>query len=263
MVISCAMMLRGWLVVAAAALGGCDSVLHFQQIPTCWDGTLGEHDEDGDGISDGCDNCPADSNPSQADHDGDGVGDVCDSHPDDAHDHLAFFDGFAQTTDAWVGTGATTWTFDGESAMQSDPTPFGELFLHGRVFSGATVEIRFTVPVPPTVYTRVGVYVGSAEVDPYNSPGVLCTINQDPAGAALWAYDDTKAGGAQTMVPLEPGAEGTLFASATASCTGSRADGATAAVALAGVAADDGEIAVHVQNTVATITSVTVFEPDP
>jgi choice-of-anchor B domain-containing protein len=36
-------------------------------------------DRDSDGIADGCDNCPARSNPDQADADGDGVGNVCDN----------------------------------------------------------------------------------------------------------------------------------------------------------------------------------------
>lgn len=36
------------------------------------------NDTDGDGINDGCDNCPASANPDQADIDGDGIGDICD-----------------------------------------------------------------------------------------------------------------------------------------------------------------------------------------
>jgi len=38
-------------------------------------------DDDGDGFSNGCDNCPAIANPDQADADGDGVGDACDNCP--------------------------------------------------------------------------------------------------------------------------------------------------------------------------------------
>lgn len=37
----------------------------------------GTEDTDGDGIRDGCDNCPATYNPDQADSDGDGIGDAC------------------------------------------------------------------------------------------------------------------------------------------------------------------------------------------
>ena len=36
-------------------------------------------DSDGDGLRDGCDNCPFVSNPNQSDGDGDGVGDLCDN----------------------------------------------------------------------------------------------------------------------------------------------------------------------------------------
>jgi hypothetical protein len=41
-------------------------------------------DSDGDGIPDGCDNCPANPNPDQLDADGDGRGDACDPCPDEA-----------------------------------------------------------------------------------------------------------------------------------------------------------------------------------
>ncbi len=41
--------------------------------------TAGLPDSDGDGASDGCDNCPATPNGAQLDADGDGVGDLCDA----------------------------------------------------------------------------------------------------------------------------------------------------------------------------------------
>jgi len=45
---------------------------------------LGVPDSDGDGVSDGEDNCPLVANPGQTDTDGDGLGDACD--PDDDND---------------------------------------------------------------------------------------------------------------------------------------------------------------------------------
>ena len=40
-------------------------------------GDLQFHDEDGDLLDDGCDNCPGIMNADQRDLDGDGVGDLC------------------------------------------------------------------------------------------------------------------------------------------------------------------------------------------
>ena len=47
----------------------------------CAVGCDSDGDDDGDGIPNGQDNCPAIPNPDQSDADGDGVGDVCDDSP--------------------------------------------------------------------------------------------------------------------------------------------------------------------------------------
>ncbi len=71
----------------------------------------GSNDTDGDGISDGQDNCPTEPNPDQIDTDGDGLGDACD--PDAGNDP---YEGMANSTliealqRAHEGHSGTTYT---------------------------------------------------------------------------------------------------------------------------------------------------------
>lgn len=65
-------------------------------------------DQDGDGVPDASDNCPAAYNPSQTDADGDGEGDVCDSDDDG--------DGWDDTDETFI----TTDTLDDCADLASD-----------------------------------------------------------------------------------------------------------------------------------------------
>ena len=68
-------------------------------------------DLDGDGITDGSDNCPGDANPDQADYDSDGLGDACDDDLDN--------DGLANDDDD-CDMGATGWFSDNNSDHDGD-----------------------------------------------------------------------------------------------------------------------------------------------
>lgn len=82
----------------AVLLAGCGRIaFEAADVPdgACVDG----HDEDSDGVPDGCDVCPQVADAEQADGDGDGVGDACDPGPE--AQQLVFFDPFLEARSEW------------------------------------------------------------------------------------------------------------------------------------------------------------------
>lgn len=77
-----------WVAITCVLVGvvGCRQILGIE------DGVIAAvgHDEDLDGVDDGLDNCPADSNPAQTATEP-GIGSVCDPHPEVDGDQVALF----------------------------------------------------------------------------------------------------------------------------------------------------------------------------
>lgn len=106
-------------MLTLAACGGNDPAL--PDAPSCM-AVADPHDEDGDGIYDACDNCPAASNPTQSDTGEtggmqfpDGVGDACDPRPTAGGDDVRAFYAFASDAEASAFTGSG-WTISGDAA---------------------------------------------------------------------------------------------------------------------------------------------------
>ena len=96
-------------VVIAWALALVSACATFHPAEVC-----GTHDEDGDGIADGCDNCPGFANPNQDNDDDDALGDECDPRASGPNE-LVLFEPFVELGQWAPRTG--TWTQQGDEVV--------------------------------------------------------------------------------------------------------------------------------------------------
>lgn len=137
--------------------------------------TAEPHDEDGDGVFDGCDNCPTVANATQLDTTEvavhafpDRVGDACDPRPGGSGDILDELFTFATAPSGW-----NEWTIDGDAAhatgdaMWTSPrSPFvGGLLVRAEVASFA--------PLGPAA--AITIVLGGETM----SSGSTCTLHSD------------------------------------------------------------------------------------
>jgi len=130
----------GWLVLVC----GCNQAWGIKELnppppPTTCE-QLTSHDEDMDGVTDACDDCPGIVDADQTDSDGDGVGDACDPSP--ATEHLAFFESFAEAMPSsnWTVVKGL-WAFPADAAVYTSLT------------SGVAAEID--AKAPPLAPARI------------------------------------------------------------------------------------------------------------
>jgi hypothetical protein len=154
------------------------------------------HDEDADGVDDGCDLCPqlADS---QADRDGDAVGDLCDPHPDEARDTIVTFDPFTELRPEWDFPSRQP-VFTGDSIIGDSR---GGQFRADR--PEAPVDDRYTFAVTlrraaPTGQRQLALYALEDDTHVY-----FCDLDQNPNGL-FWAQIFTINGLDYTSLTTSP-----------------------------------------------------------
>jgi hypothetical protein len=152
--------LRVLILIAFAGCGRLSFDPNDDALAPC--ATPTDHDEDGDRIDDGCDNCPHVANAALENSDGDEVGDACDPNPNEAREHIVFFDTFATSTGNWLLGGATADLVDDALvtdaraaqlyAYQPGALTTDVVEIGGRVNEGpATAQHQIALLVAPAV----------------------------------------------------------------------------------------------------------------
>jgi hypothetical protein len=124
----------------------CNSVFDIKNTRgyQCWSSAETEHDEDGDGFTDTCDNCPGDPNPTQQDSDHDGVGDTCDPHPGEV-DRIEQFEAFLDLGHWSYNSGSNgNWTDDGSAAIQTTESDLQSMVLDTGAYQYATIAAQLS-----------------------------------------------------------------------------------------------------------------------
>jgi hypothetical protein len=203
-------------VVVIVGLAGCNAIFglhaptkHEIDAPpdpcTLHPGDPTFHDEDGDGIDNGCDNCPTAFNPEQQDGDGDHVGDACDPHPTLPGDALAaaeYFDGPAYS---WTPTSGTDWRLATGSLVTAPPADATHVVIAlNQVIQEPTIELGFTVEQYPPTSELLTEYVYMTLTSP--NANAQCRFLANGAGQHLLIsqlYYNSSLAGAITFSALQ------------------------------------------------------------
>ncbi len=254
-------------VALALILSGCELVFPLEDVARVCPAPRAAVDEDGDGVMDADDNCPAVSNVDQNDTDADGVGNACDPHPDLADD-LCFF-GFSDAQElSLLETLTTNWEVAGGALNLTARSPRDGIVIRTEL-SAATVMVRAqALADTATGFDTPLIGAIAAGRDLRLAPkGIACDVEHTVAAAPTMRLLD-----AQTLqgpsVPLVFGSDAISILLTTQGPSGKpecTADHGSAPMTLIadGVISQAGQVGVFADNATVAIDSIQVVSPRP
>jgi hypothetical protein len=230
-------------------------------------------DEDGDGVKDACDNCPADFNPDQANvmetsagAAADGLGDVCDPRPTQGGDSLLFFDGFASSTldPAWTAD-RSAYSVAGGDLLFDRPGDTTPRSLQRGMGTDVLVDTRFTFVAwgsdsDPSVNQNlfIGVRGNAGSGDDVRCAARRSSSSGNETSVAYFEYGDSSAPSTTMAAPMVLGTPYRL----TTAARGPRAECGVGSVRIsaAGVPVVDGFLRIRVRNVALRVHNIVAYK---
>lgn len=232
------------------ALAACNQVLGLTATKprNCWNAVATMHDEDGDGFTDDCDNCPADANPDQADADRDG-------------ESFESADDWSPESNSFIGL-AGAWQAGDDEYDQTKPDLFAIALLEKRTYPSIEVVVG-NIVLQNTTFGGGGLGV---ETTPGTVHGAFCTngISNGTTVLQLELRDDNgnQIGDAKAPMPLSPDPAHLMLSTAPgmpATCTAFRDPSQPVTVTLDSATDSAGFVGIGTGLATASFYSVTVF----
>jgi hypothetical protein len=133
-------------------------------------------DEDGDGVRDDCDPCPASTNQT-GDADGDNIGDACDPHAGAPRCAARRFDGFSTDDGRWIDSSG--FAFDGAARLQL-PTDTQHILKSKELHGPGRAEVVIADRIFDSAIALAGVVMMATE-----TTGYFCALHPQGATGTL------------------------------------------------------------------------------
>ena len=161
-----------------------------------------QHDEDGDGLGDACDLCPFSAEPTNVDTDGDDLGDGCD--PSTEADEYVIDTFHPILNLAWNKFGTWAEGGDEETFVQSDAAAAlaDAVATASSVQTAGSIDTRFHLPVPAAAAFSVGVVFRVMEPTPATFQGYTAVLAH--AGTTTELRIESWVGGVATTLATTP-----------------------------------------------------------